>query len=240
MATPRGWAARAGNPQKSATFRATKDALVTPSYTRFVTPSESPEFTELSNRLAPERVLALLDDYFDRVVPAIGAAGGEALKFIGDAVLAFFPQDTTDAACAMVFEGGQERSREPGAAARTGQRAQYRNRSALRTGRYGNVGSGRRLDFTVIGPDVNLISRIQSVCSTTGHRLLVSERFLTLLQEVRFTAAGSHVLKGGLRSRSGSTRSPPPRVKRAFPVLENPHPLHDWGFSPPGSTPFKA
>jgi adenylate cyclase len=153
-------------------------------------------FTELSNQLAPERVLALLDDYFDRVVPAIGAAGGEVLKFMGDAVLAFFPQDTADAACAMAVAGAENvlASLER----RPKQDSELSVGIALHYGRvsYGNIGSGRRLDFTVIGPDVNLVSRIQSVCSTTGHRLLVSERFLTLLHEQRFTAAGSHVLKG--------------------------------------------
>jgi adenylate cyclase len=151
-------------------------------------------FTELSNRLAPERVIALLDSYFDRVVPAIGAAGGEVLKFMGDGVLAFFPQDTADAACAMALAGAEKVL----ANLRPGQDSELSVGIALHYGRvsYGNIGSGRRLDFTVIGPDVNLVSRIQSVCSTTGHRLLVSERFLTLLHEQRFTAAGSHVPKG--------------------------------------------
>jgi adenylate cyclase len=151
-------------------------------------------FTELSNRLAPERVVSLLGEYFDRVVPVIGAAGGEILKFMGDAVLAFFPQDAASTACALALAGAENvlasLEQQGGSELSVG--------IALHYGRvsYGNIGSGRRLDFTVIGPDVNLVSRIQAVCSATGYRLLVSERFLTLLPSHRFTPAGSHVLKG--------------------------------------------
>jgi len=53
-----------------------------------------------------------------------------------------------------------------------------------------------RLDFTLIGPDVNLLSRIQMVCSTTGQRLLMSERFAALLGTSRATTIGRHELKG--------------------------------------------
>lgn len=153
-------------------------------------------FTELSNRLAPQEVLALLNAYFDQVVPAIDAAGGEVLKFMGDAVLAFFPQGDADIACARALSGAERvlESLSPTA----GQGDDPSVGIALHYGRvsYGNIGSGRRLDFTVIGPDVNLVSRIQSVCSITRHRLLASERFATLLQDRRLAAVGAHSLKG--------------------------------------------
>ena len=61
---------------------------------------------------------------------------------------------------------------------------------------YGNIGSGHRLDFTVIGSDVNLVSRIQSVCSATGAPLLMSERFATLIEPAASVAIGSHLLPG--------------------------------------------
>jgi adenylate cyclase len=61
---------------------------------------------------------------------------------------------------------------------------------------YGNIGSGERLDFTVIGPDVNLVSRIQAVCSATSRPLLMSERFAMLLKPGTAAAIGRHELRG--------------------------------------------
>jgi adenylate cyclase len=61
---------------------------------------------------------------------------------------------------------------------------------------YGNIGSGRRLDFTVIGPDVNLVSRIQTATGATGHALLSSERFAGLLGSQKLVSIGRHALKG--------------------------------------------
>jgi adenylate cyclase len=153
-------------------------------------------FTQMSNRLPSQRLLELLDAYFDCVVPAITAAGGEVLKYIGDAVLAFFPHDDAAAACMAALDGAV------GALARLDQfsapDAELHAGIALHYGQvsYGNIGSGHRLDFTLIGPDVNLLSRIQTVCSATGQRLLMSERFATLLGASRATAIGHHELKG--------------------------------------------
>jgi adenylate cyclase len=61
---------------------------------------------------------------------------------------------------------------------------------------YGNIGYGHRLDFTLIGPDINLVSRLQGVCSTTGHALLMSQRFAELLRPAKAKPAGTHLLKG--------------------------------------------
>jgi adenylate cyclase len=152
-------------------------------------------FTELSNRLPADRVLALLDSYFDRVIPAIVGAGGEVLKFMGDGVLAFFHADDAALACVAALEGGLnalaalEQAAAPDALLRAGIALHYGTVS------YGNIGSGRRLDFTVIGPDVNMVSRIQEVCSATGQSLIMSQAFAGLLgSETR--EIGSHSLRG--------------------------------------------
>jgi adenylate cyclase len=155
-------------------------------------------FTELSNRLPSERVLQLLNTYFDAVVPAIVREGGEVLKFMGDAVLAFFPgfdaprccDAARDAATAILNSmDGLQISDVPLQAG-----------IALHYGKvsYGNIGSGRRLDFTVIGPDVNLLSRIQGVCSENGDTLLMSGQFAEMLTRPDAVSIGEHALKGFL------------------------------------------
>lgn len=152
-------------------------------------------FTELSNRLSGPRVMSILNDYFDLIVPAITQAGGEIVKFMGDAVLAFFHQDDAEVACAAALRAAETAldnlERHAGD-------ERIAASIALHYGEvsYGNIGSGRRMDFTVIGPDVNLISRIQSACSAGDYRLLVSRRFAGLLSTARPVSAGRHELKG--------------------------------------------
>lgn len=154
------------------------------------------EFTELSNRLPSERVLELLDAYFGCVVPAIDKAGGEVIKFMGDAVLAFFHREDASAACAAALQGAVtalaslHRQQTPDCELRAGVALHYGTVS------YGNIGYGHRLDFTLIGPDVNLVSRLQGVCSTTGQALLMSRRFAELLPTGTAKPVGAHLLKG--------------------------------------------
>jgi adenylate cyclase len=153
-------------------------------------------FTELSNRLPGGRVLELLNAYFDLVVPAITQAGGEVIKFMGDAALAFFHHGSPTASCAAALQGalsaldGLGRFKPPDAELHAGIALHYGEVG------YGNIGSGERLDFTVIGPDVNLVSRIQAVCSATGRPLLMSERFAMLLKPGTAAAIGRHELRG--------------------------------------------
>ena len=153
-------------------------------------------FTDLSNRLPSVRVLELLDHYFDQVLPAVADAGGEVLKFMGDAVLAFFPGSQPEAACAAALRAAEEVCARlaPFAASDPPLAATI----ALHYGEvsYGNIGSGRRLDFTLIGPDVNLVSRIQTVGSQINHPLLMSHRFAELLPAGRTASAGAYTLKG--------------------------------------------
>jgi len=154
-------------------------------------------FTALSERLPSRRVLELLNLYFDQIVPAITADGGEILKFMGDAVLAFFRREgggrescvaAYDAACT-----GLDRLATvhvPDATLTAGVALHFGNVS------YGNIGSSQRLDFTVIGRDVNLLSRIQTACGATGRPLLMSERFASLLGRPEIKSVGRHSLKG--------------------------------------------
>lgn len=155
------------------------------------------DFTGLSDRLPAPDVLGHLNLYFDQVVPAVIAGGGEILKFIGDAVLAFFHcGDGAAASCAAAFASAE--AIECHLAAASAGSTPLRARIGLHYGEvtYGNIGSGRRLDFTVIGRDVNLLSRIQGVCGATGHSLLMSDRFAGLLGGMDCRSIGRHALRG--------------------------------------------
>lgn len=153
-------------------------------------------FTELSNRSSAERVLELLNAYFDQAVPAITRAGGEVIKFMGDAVLAFFELQDAATSCGAALASACEilerlQCSSPGGTRLHAGIALHYGQTA-----YGNIGASQRLDFTLIGPDVNLVSRIQGVCSATGHRLVLSERFARLLDPGHSTPIGRHRLRG--------------------------------------------
>jgi adenylate cyclase len=159
--------------------------------------SDLRDFTGLTNSLSPVQVLERLNLYFDQVVPAITAAGGEILKFIGDAVLAVFHCDEGAAAsCAAAYVAANNIHARLAAAPTDTDTLSAS--IALHHGKvsYGNIGSGRRLDFTVIGRDVNLLSRIQGVGGATGHPLLMSARFTALLGRRDCHSIGQHALKG--------------------------------------------
>ena len=130
------------------------------------------DFTGLSEREALDEVIALLNDYFEAVGGAISAQGGEILKFIGDALLAIFPLPEASAgyqqACDNALKAAKTALRslaELNAARQAEQRPTVTCGIALHIGdvMFGNIGTADRLDFTVIGPAVNLVSRIEAL-----------------------------------------------------------------------------
>ncbi|MEI9982204.1 MAG: adenylate/guanylate cyclase domain-containing protein [Aliidongia sp.] len=90
-------------------------------------------FTQLSNRVAHTRIIELLNLYFDQIVPAINAEGGEVLKFMGDGILAFFHRDAgPNEACAAAPARRPGRPRPPRRIARARCRAACRHGVASR------------------------------------------------------------------------------------------------------------
>ena len=141
-------------------------------------------FTASADRLPLETLIELLNRYFDCQVPAILEAGGEVLKFMGDGLLAIFPIDGADAgpvcerALAAALDARKRISamRVPaGLAGGDG----IRFGLALHVGQvlYGNIGSGNRLDFTCIGPAVNLAARLEKLASRLGRTIVASADF---------------------------------------------------------------
>ena len=142
-------------------------------------------FTALSDRLPPATVIDILNLYFDCQVSAIAAHGGEVLKFMGDGLLAVFPIDEyvgdVGNACAQVLEAACEaRANVEAMRFPVGETIErFRFGVALHVGRvlYGNIGGGNRLDFTCIGPAVNLAARLEKIAGRLHRTVLASSAF---------------------------------------------------------------
>jgi adenylate cyclase len=134
-------------------------------------------FTGLTAGMSAEAATSLLNAYYDCIVPPIEEAGGEVLKFIGDGILAVFRAEgdgvQTCARALNAARAGLER-----VAARD-EAPRFEVGIALHFGEaaFGNVGSGMRLDYTVIGRDVNLAARVAGLCGSRAEPLLVSADF---------------------------------------------------------------
>jgi adenylate cyclase len=148
-------------------------------------------FTALSDRLPPETMIDILNKYFDCQVSAIAAHGGEVLKFMGDGLLAVFPIDEyvgdVSKACAQVLEAACEaRANVEAMQFPIGETIErFRFGIALHVGRvlYGNIGGGNRLDFTCIGPAVNLAARLEKMASRLHRTVLASAAFAAACPE---------------------------------------------------------
>lgn len=143
-------------------------------------------FTPLSDRLSPEAVVDILNRYFDCQVPAILDHGGEVLKFMGDGLLAIFPISETEGDAGVVCQRVLDAARacRANVASMTYENGSetlgnFRFGLALHVGKvlYGNIGGGDRLDFTCIGPAVNLAARIEKMTGRLNRTVLASTEF---------------------------------------------------------------
>jgi adenylate cyclase len=142
-------------------------------------------FTALSDRLPAETVVDILNNYFDCQVSAIRTHGGEVLKFMGDGLLAVFPIDEyvgdVQQVCSSVLEAAREsRASVEAMHYPIGDAVErFRFGVALHVGRilYGNIGGGNRLDFTCIGPAVNLAARLEKIAGKLSRTIVASEGF---------------------------------------------------------------
>jgi adenylate cyclase len=154
--------------------------------------------SQLVAQLPLDDYIALLNRYFDVTVGAIMDAGGEVLKFMGDAVMGIFHSDRPGTDVEM-------RQRALAAAMRTLQDITALDAPgqplkvgiALHVGEvmYGNVGTDERLDFTVIGRAVNEAARLQDLTKQLGHPVLASASFVEPIRD-RFEFVGAHAVAG--------------------------------------------
>jgi adenylate cyclase len=165
--------------------------------------SDLHDYTRISDRARPDQIIPFLDDYADVIISTIYEQGGDVLKLVGDGTLAIFTaEDRGDASRAAL------------AAARTvlhrvGDLKRRRLASdlpatdmylGLHVGEviYGNFGSRERLDFTVVGPAVNEVSRIAAMCRLVDQPILISSAFAASLGPERehLVSVGRYALRG--------------------------------------------
>jgi adenylate cyclase len=155
-------------------------------------------FTARSDRLPGDRVIALLNALFDAQAKAIHDRGGEILKFIGDGLLAVFPMAAGAArqaleAATQAIVAVRRLGDDPAMAGEPPLEIVV----ALHVGTviYGNIGAADRLDFTVIGPAVNLVSRVEAVAKALNLPIVVSDEFARAYGGP-LRSLGTHQLRG--------------------------------------------
>lgn len=142
--------------------------------------------SRLAEDLGIDTYLGFINQYFDCTAGAVSDHGGEVLKFIGDAVMAIFPVNTSTRPVGDMCRAAMTAANEAFARAQRCNQAddtvaQIDFGVALHVGRvmYGNVGTDRRLDFTTIGPAVNEVARLEGLCKQLGVGLVASDGFAT-------------------------------------------------------------
>jgi adenylate cyclase len=159
------------------------------------------DFTKISDNWPRDDVIDLLNDYFDAMSEPIVRHGGEILKFIGDGLLAIFPLHEPNA-CANLLRAVTEARQ---AMVALNERNKGTGRAPLNYGigvhvgdvMYGNIGSTSRLDFTVIGPAVNMASRLEALTKQIGKPVLLSRDFTELVTpEFELERVGQHTVRG--------------------------------------------
>lgn len=161
-------------------------------------------FTAMADTTPPRELIATLNEYFSVMVAAVHAQGGEVMKFVGDGMLAVFPSEDQSACCPYACHRALQAAEEAMKAMETlNQSRQERGARPLHYGlalhvgevMYGNIGAPDRLDFTVIGQAVNLVTRLEQLCRRMGRRLLISEAF-SRASTTKLASLGSHPLRG--------------------------------------------
>ncbi len=159
-------------------------------------------FTKIADSLPHAQLLDLLNAYADGLVGVVHDHGGEVLKFMGDGILAVFDGADGDA-CERALDAAEAARATIARLNRERQAAGQAVTSftlALHEGEVlsGNVGSQERLDFTVVGPAVNELARIQAMSRSLDQPVLVSATFAAACgeQRARLVSLGRYALRG--------------------------------------------
>jgi adenylate cyclase len=159
------------------------------------------DFTRISNNWPRDEVIDLLNDYFDAMSEPIVRHGGEILKFIGDGLLAIFPLSNPSACANLLHAVAEARQAMVALNEKNSQtgRAPLNYGTGVHVGdvMYGNIGSRTRLDFTVIGPAVNMASRLETLTKQLGRTVLLSRAFADFVEsDFDFERVGEYPVHG--------------------------------------------
>ncbi len=160
-------------------------------------------FTKLAETTPGDQMIAMLNDYFGAVVGAVEAHAGDVLKFMGDGLLAIFKFTDDDSACCSAVAAADELF---STMAKINDRRGAEDLPltnftlALHLGNvmYGNIGGENRLDFTVVGPAVNMTARIHAMCRPLEQDLIISSALArsAVRERKRIVSIGRYALRG--------------------------------------------
>jgi adenylate cyclase len=179
--------------------------------------------TPITESIAPDEIIPFLNDYAEASIKAIHECGGEVLKLIGDGVLAMFTGEDMTATRRAALRA-EHQFRKNMMAVNVRRSGDGRPTTTAYVGMhvgevfYGNIGSDDRLDFTVVGPAVNEVSRIASMCSSVDRKFLASSEFRAGLDPAGqryLVSTGRYALRGINRAQDLYTLDPEIIAKEA-------------------------
>ena len=160
-------------------------------------------FTGMSQKIEGEALIAMLNDYFGVAVDCIEEQGGDVLKFMGDGMLSIFDREAYFDASDRAIQAIRKLRTEMQACSsrRSAEKLPMLGHTvALHAGRvlYGNIGADARLDFTVIGPEVNLAARLSDMHRPLGQRIIVSQAVASDLENTQtdLISLGRYMMRG--------------------------------------------
>jgi adenylate cyclase len=161
-------------------------------------------FTAIADTTPGLTVIELINAIFEMLTASLRPRGGQVLKFLGDGMLAIFPfvDATRDETCRQAIDAAAEAMHDLDRLTAERQKAGKPVAAvdlALHLGEvlYGNVGAIDRLDFTVIGPAVNEVARIETLCEPLGRNVLISAELASVVGASRpLEQLGEHALRG--------------------------------------------
>jgi len=173
-------------------------------------------FTHITETADPEQIIPFLNDYAEAIISSIYEAGGDVLKLIGDGTLAIFRCEDAAESCRAALKAEQLMRSRVRALNEDRRSCNLPVTSAylgLHIGEvfYGNIGSQDRLDFTVVGPAVNEVSRIAALSRSVERDVLVSSAFHAIASaddRECLVSVGRYALRGIARPQELFTLDP--------------------------------